>query len=227
MKTVHIILLGLILGLIPTLAFSATYEVTVDESGFTPSNLNILKGDTVTWVNKGSLPHRVVTLSFFIVGKHVYIDSGLLSPGSMFSHTCALPGVVYYYDATNSSHAGIITAEGVAISPASSFLLRNQSMNLVILPKVIQDGNKMRITLDGKVVYDSSEFLTMPKTFTQESEIGVTEEPKSLYIKIPIALNKYEPGTHVLMVEIYSPSGRILSDSAIYELVPPQSYLYD
>lgn len=222
MKTLRIVLLSLMLSLFPALAFSATYEVTVDESGFTPSNLNILKGDTVTWVNRGSVPHQLFN---GLLNSPAYIDSGLLNPGSTFERSFAFPGVYYYYDKTNTSHRGTVTTEGVTISPASSFLLQTQNMNLVILEHVTQAGSKLRIMLDGKVVHDSSEFLTLPDTFTQALEINGTVEPNARYIRIPIELIKYYRGTHTLTAEIYSPSGRILADSAVYEILSVQSSL--
>ena len=211
------IILSIILGLFPSIALSVTYEVTVDENGFNPSALNILKGDTVRWVNKGSSAHSASNILAGLINSA--FDSGLLNPGGTFEYTFTIPGVVYYQDETDTSHRGTVTAEGVTISPASSILVQSQRLDLVILEEVIQDGSKMRITLDGKVVYDSSELLTLPNTVTPDLGINGTWGPSARYIKIPISLHMYYPGTHTLTVEIYSPTGRLLTDSAVYELL--------
>lgn len=217
MKTCKIFFLSLLLGLIPSMVFSATYEVTIDENGFNPSALTINKGDTVRWVNKGTSSHSATSgFSGKITGT---FDSGLLNPGSRFDHTFALPGFVYYFDKANVSHNGTVATNGVTISPGSSILLTSQSFDLVIFEGVNQPVNKITIILDGTVIYDNSELLTLPFMSTPTLSINLTEEPSARAIKIPVMPYTLSPGVHTLTIEIYSPTGLIVTDTVIYTVI--------
>jgi amicyanin len=68
-----------------------TYDVTIQGFVFNPSELNIKTGDTVTWTNKDSAPHTVVSDS----GSE--LDSPSLSQGQTFSHTFNQAGTFNYH----------------------------------------------------------------------------------------------------------------------------------
>ena len=47
------------IAILPSAAAAANHSVTVDDSFFSPADLTIQPGDSVTWTNVGNLPHNV------------------------------------------------------------------------------------------------------------------------------------------------------------------------
>ncbi|MBI5073823.1 MAG: hypothetical protein HZB62_01440 [Nitrospirae bacterium] len=127
MKTLRIILLSLMLGLLPALAFSATYEVTVDENGPHPAELTILKGDTVRWINRGAAPLSVGndTQEYYRV---VEFNADRLALGGSFEYTFQLPGEFPYRSLIDHDQYGRIIVEGVTISPANAYFLARKPL---------------------------------------------------------------------------------------------------
>ncbi len=83
----------------PTTADPATapthFEVTMQEFRFHPDSITVAAGDTVTWVNRGRLPH---TTTSGLNGKpDGRWDSKELGRGASFSYVFAEPGKYNYY----------------------------------------------------------------------------------------------------------------------------------
>ncbi|HBN08324.1 MAG TPA: hypothetical protein DD435_06670 [Cyanobacteria bacterium UBA8530] len=68
-------------------------SVAIRNYSFMPSSLQAVRGTTVTWVNRDSVPHTVTANSPGID----YFDSGVLSPGNSYSHTFNLNGSYAYH----------------------------------------------------------------------------------------------------------------------------------
>lgn len=81
-KQLLLIVLGCLLLNIP-IAYAANYEVSMIENVFVPETLSIVTGDTVMWINNGSINHTSTS------GTNCSADglwnSGLIAPGNSFS----------------------------------------------------------------------------------------------------------------------------------------------
>jgi len=64
---------------------------------YNPSPTNIAKGTTVTWTNHDNTAHTVTEGNPSGYSPPNGFDSGILAPGSVFSHTFATTGTVQYY----------------------------------------------------------------------------------------------------------------------------------
>ena len=70
---------------------SGAYNVAIKDFAFSPSEITIKKGKTVTWMNGDSAPHTVVSDS----GSE--INSPSLSNGQTYSHTFNSAGTYAYH----------------------------------------------------------------------------------------------------------------------------------
>ena len=68
---------------------AATTTVDMGDNFFSPRIVTIDKGDTVTWINRGKLPHTATGDSF---------DTDLLQPGQRRSHTFREADKTYSYE---------------------------------------------------------------------------------------------------------------------------------
>jgi plastocyanin len=67
--------------------------VSIQNYSFNPSYLRVDRGTTVTWTNGDSVPHTVTTNGPSIDS----FDSGVMYPGSSYSHTFNLNGAFGYH----------------------------------------------------------------------------------------------------------------------------------
>ncbi|MBI5639733.1 MAG: hypothetical protein HZA17_04835 [Nitrospirae bacterium] len=223
MKTIQIVLTCILLSL-PMAALAATFEVTVEDSGFNPASLIINKGDTVRWTNKGTTLHSATSgISGVPDGN---FDSGPLNPGVTFEQTFTLSGEVGYFDKTAALKTGsiIIDDNKIIISPATTVLLPSQNFDLVIYRKFFGRVNqhvsplKIAIIFDGVALYD--DFLD---NFYYLSSPIYTIDGGSAK-KIPIPPYTLSPGVHILSVNITTASGVVVSDKAIYTVLEEGSF---
>jgi plastocyanin len=68
--------------------------VNITGSGFTPVDIQIAPGQTVTWVNQDSMAHTSTVDNMNVADKW---DSGNINPGQSFSKTFTTPGVYTYH----------------------------------------------------------------------------------------------------------------------------------
>ena len=71
-------------------AVTGVTQVRIVNFAFTPANIQVKAGTTVTWTNQDTAPH---TVTF----KNGIKDSGLLRKGQSFSYTFTSPGAYDYY----------------------------------------------------------------------------------------------------------------------------------
>jgi len=108
----------------PATSAAATVEMT-DQFRFSPADLTITVGETVTWINTSSMPHTSTDdpaqnpvasthpeFSQLPDGADAW-DSGLLQPGESFSHTFTVAGTYHYFCLPHalSGMLGTITVE--------------------------------------------------------------------------------------------------------------------
>ena len=82
----------------------AATEVKIDNFSFTPAELKVAVGTTVTWTNGDDIPHTVVA-------KDGSFKSKVLDTGERFSFTFAKPGQFGYYCSLHPHMTGTIVVK--------------------------------------------------------------------------------------------------------------------
>jgi plastocyanin len=81
--------------------------ITVKNFAFTPADLTVIKGTTVTWTNEDSAPHQIASDT----GDAVSFSGSSMSPGQTFSFKFDAAGTFPYHCAIHSSMHGTITVK--------------------------------------------------------------------------------------------------------------------
>ena len=83
---------------------TSQHQVIIQGAAFTPAELDIQPGDTVTWTNQDTSAHTVTSIRCFQDEddiSHIYIgetwDSGDIDPGASFSRTFSQSGSYDYF----------------------------------------------------------------------------------------------------------------------------------
>jgi len=90
--------------------------VSAIDNAFSPAELHIKVGQTVTWVNNGQTSHTVTA------DDNSY-DSGLFDPGAQYSHKFTKPGRYPYYCTLHGGPGGSGMAGVIIVDPSSSSLV--------------------------------------------------------------------------------------------------------
>jgi plastocyanin len=80
-------------------------KVTIDNFAFTPATITVLKGSTVTWVNRDDIPHLVVCPS-------VKARSKVLDTDQSFAFRFEQPGRVNYFCGLHPHMTGMVVVTG-------------------------------------------------------------------------------------------------------------------
>ena len=83
---------------------ASTGAITIKNMMFTPPQISIQKGGTVTWTNNDSTAHTVIDDLSNVGGP----ASGDIQPGSTYSFTFNKTGSFQYHSSTNPSMRGTI-----------------------------------------------------------------------------------------------------------------------
>jgi len=96
----------------PTVS-SATQEnvVTIKSSGFSPQNLTIKAGETVTWINNDTVDHTVNSAVHPTHLLYPPLNLGVIKPGDKKSLTFPDAGTYKYHDHLNPSLTGSVTVQ--------------------------------------------------------------------------------------------------------------------
>jgi plastocyanin len=102
-----IYLAALALAVIVVMAPSATAQgtttpVSIQDFFFSPANVSVQAGSTVTWVNEGNVPHTVTS-------DDGQFDSGVLMPGDSYTVVFKGRGTITYHCAIHPSMTGSVT----------------------------------------------------------------------------------------------------------------------
>jgi plastocyanin len=93
--------------------FGATKGVEVTHAGFTPSKMKVDYGDTVTWTNRDTTSHQVVS------DRGEFPASPVLEPNKTYTYTFMKSGNFGYRDASNPKNRGtVVVRTGVSIAAA-------------------------------------------------------------------------------------------------------------
>lgn len=96
---------------VPLPAAAAQRDVQVADSAFSPGNLVVQVGDTVTWTNADDRPHTVTA-------SDGSFDSGNLDEGGSFSFTFTEPGTYTYRCEYHPDMQATIVVEAAPAAPA-------------------------------------------------------------------------------------------------------------
>ncbi|HEX8034341.1 MAG TPA: cupredoxin family copper-binding protein [Ktedonobacterales bacterium] len=77
-------------------------QVQIVNFAYTPANIQVKAGTTVTWTNQDTAPHSVTF-------KNGMKDSGILQKGQTFSYTFTTPGTYQYYCTVHPYMTAIVT----------------------------------------------------------------------------------------------------------------------
>src|SRR5215213_5224359 len=80
----------------------ATPTVSIQDFFFSPANVSVPAGTTVTWVNEGNVPHTVTS-------DDGQFDSGVLMPGDSYTVMFKGQGTITYHCAIHPSMTGSVT----------------------------------------------------------------------------------------------------------------------
>lgn len=80
-------------------ASTGPQQIEMGDDIFRPAQLTVAAGTKVTWVNRGSKAHTVVS-------NDKLFDSGLVNVGGEFSHTFDAPGTYLYHCAPHAKMVG-------------------------------------------------------------------------------------------------------------------------
>jgi plastocyanin len=109
-------------------ATSATKNVNIWASGFSPASVTITQGDTVTWIDKDSKDHQV------LADKGQFV-SPILHHGSSYSFTFRAAGTYTYKDELYPKHTGKIVVKGLP-----------PSLTLAASQPIVTFGTKVTLT---------------------------------------------------------------------------------
>jgi plastocyanin/PKD repeat protein len=111
--------------LLPHPAYAATITVTMTDGRFTPQNVTVNPGDTVTWVNNGSLSHTATA-------DGGSFNSGTVQPGGNFSAVFSGTGTYAYHDQSYGSAGGIGMSGTVAVVSGIAYTNPNTNFNSIV-----------------------------------------------------------------------------------------------
>jgi len=134
--------LALAVVLVVTPALAATKSVDITVAGFTPKNLTIDYGDTVTWTNKDTGNHQV------LADQAAFPTSPVLGQNQSYSYTFAKSGNFDYLDAFHTNRRGTVTVRaGVSIVGAPPTVVYGRTLTVSGL--VSSGASGETVTLDA------------------------------------------------------------------------------
>jgi plastocyanin len=81
---------------------TTTTTVSIQDFFFSPANVSVPAGTTVTWVNEGNVPHTVTS-------DDGQFDSGVLMPGDSYTVMFKGQGTITYHCAIHPSMTGSVS----------------------------------------------------------------------------------------------------------------------
>ncbi|OGG54248.1 hypothetical protein A2851_01120 [Candidatus Kaiserbacteria bacterium RIFCSPHIGHO2_01_FULL_53_29] len=93
---------------LPHASFAATVTVTMGANSFSPKNITVNSGDTVTWVNSSSMAHTATA-------DNGSFDSGTVAAGQSYGAIFNAPGIYAYYCKLHGSPGGISMAGTITV----------------------------------------------------------------------------------------------------------------
>lgn len=90
---------------------AATNLITITKSGFSPKDITIKAGESVTWVNSDTVDHTVNSAIHPTHTIYPPLNLGIIKPGDQKSLTFPQAGTYKYHDHLNPSLTGSVTVQ--------------------------------------------------------------------------------------------------------------------
>jgi plastocyanin len=114
--------------------------VSIQDFAFTPSEVNVKAGDTVTWTNKDSVPHTVTGENF---------SSGTLNSGESYSYTFNDLGAFNYKCSFHPQMTGLVNVDSVVDSATTEAAASEEVVSTELLvPAVTETALEFDTTAD-------------------------------------------------------------------------------
>jgi plastocyanin len=104
---------------VPAPASAATANVEIRKGGFVPASVTVTQNDSVTWINRDTVNHQVVSDTGAFA-------SPTLRPGQRFTFTFRASGQYRYRDALEPAERGTVIVRG--LPPAVTLAINNPIM---------------------------------------------------------------------------------------------------
>ena len=162
-------------------------------SCYSPFQVNIAAGDTVTWVNQDNKTHTATT-GTSNYGPQGVFDSGNILPGKSFTQFFGTVGKYSYYDKTDMWPSGVVVvtkefshAELSWVPDSLKIEKQNYTSNGIVITKLIQNTgnanassiiftlkitNQSSLFYNGLVKLDVPEKQSVPITFTWSNPVN-------------------------------------------------------
>jgi plastocyanin len=99
----------------------AQVEVDAQFNLFTPPDIIISPGTTVTWRNKDAVAHNVKNANFFDKSPTTFgAETASFGPGASYSYKFTTPGKYFYQCTIHSLMSGTIQVVGAASTPSTT-----------------------------------------------------------------------------------------------------------
>ena len=102
---------------------TTTTQVSIQDFFFSPANVSVPAGTTVTWVNEGNVPHTVTS-------DDGQFDSGVLMPGDSYTVMFKGQGTITYHCMIHPSMTGSVTVGTPAMGAGASGQMMGQSAGM-------------------------------------------------------------------------------------------------
>jgi plastocyanin len=103
---------------------TTTTQVSIQDFFFSPADVTVEPGTTVTWVNEGTVPHTVTS-------DDGQFDSGVLMPGDSYTVMFKGQGTITYHCAIHPSMTGSVTVGTPPTGGASGQTMMGQSAGMM------------------------------------------------------------------------------------------------
>ena len=124
-KLIYLAALALVLIMVMAPSAGATGRTTttvsIQDFFFSPANVSVPAGTTVTWVNEGNVPHTVTS-------DDGQFDSGVLMPGDSYTVMFKGQGTITYHCMIHPSMTGSVTVGAPAMGGGGGQPMGGQPM---------------------------------------------------------------------------------------------------
>lgn len=122
---------------------TATHNVAILATGFQPAQVIARVGDTVTWRNADTKPHRVVSET------GAFPSSPVLDPGERYSYRFGIASSYAYRDGTDATKTGIVHVRGARITLGLSrlFVVYRNPVRVIGTVSTARAGQEVTINI--------------------------------------------------------------------------------
>ncbi|HXY86207.1 MAG TPA: cupredoxin domain-containing protein [Gaiellaceae bacterium] len=175
------LLLGVVAALALVLvapAVTATVTVQITKTAFTPANLTIGAGDSVTWHNADTVDHQVVA-------NGGQFASPTLAAGKTYTHAFPRGGTFHYHDALYPKLKGTITVKGlppvVTLAVSAPVVKYGSAVTLSGTVNDLKAGESVTIVALPSGQTTKQVVATLQTTTNGAFSFSVTPEANTLY----------------------------------------------